>query len=43
MKKQLKDLAAVLVGMLGWAVVLIVLGVVLRINWELFMLGWSAL
>ena len=43
MKKQFKDLAYLLLGMLAWAAALVTAGVVLRINWELFMLGWSAL
>lgn len=43
MKQQLKEVGTVMLGMLAWAVLLIVLGVVLRVNWELFMLGWSAL
>lgn len=43
MKHSLKEVGYVLLGMLGWAVFLIVLGVALRVNWELFMLGWSAL
>lgn len=43
MKESFKEVGYVLLGMLGWAVFLIVLGVVLRVNWELFMLGWSAL
>ena len=43
MKESFKEVGYVMLGMLGWAVLLIVLGVVLRVNWELFMLGWSAL
>ena len=41
--KALSDFARLIVAMILWSVALIVLGVVLRINWELFLIGWSAL
>lgn len=39
----MRDFFQVLATLLVWAVFMVVFGVVLRINWELFMLGWGAL
>lgn len=41
--KILDNLMQLAVVMVLWAVGLITLGVAARINWELFMVGWSAL
>lgn len=43
MKKQLKDLLWLALGMLAWGAALVTLGVIARVNWELFLIGWSAL
>lgn len=32
-----------LLGLFAWVACLVGLGMVLRLNWELFMLGWRAL
>lgn len=39
----MRELLRVVVGMVMWSVFMLVLGVVFRINWEIFMFGWSSI
>jgi hypothetical protein len=41
MTDALKTLTAVLIGMAGWVILLVVFGFVFRINYEIFMFGWE--
>lgn len=41
MTDALKTLTAVLIGMVGWVILLVVFGFVFRINYEIFMFGWE--
>jgi len=37
----LKTVTAVIIGIMSWSLMLIVLGVVTRVNFEIFMIGWG--
>lgn len=38
----MRELLRVIVGMVLWSVFILVVGVALRINWEIFLFGWNS-
>ena len=43
MINSLKALMGVIVGIMSWIIILFILGFVMRINFEIFMLGWGVI
>jgi hypothetical protein len=41
MTDNLKTLIGVIAGIMSWVILLIVLGFVFRVNYEIFMFGWG--
>ena len=41
--KQFRDFMWLLIGMAGWALAVMMLGIVLRMNWEIFLFGWNSI